>query len=138
MTAGVTSSIPPGGSRGSIAVVFVAWVAVELECPVTPDMELLEPPEALADPVVEAEVALLPLFSPVLEGALVWVADADALSEADCDEDEDPNRRSVSVILPAIDRVQHTTTLAILPPQDQGIYILHRPAPWPSCRQSRE
>jgi hypothetical protein len=113
-------------------------VAVELECPVTPDVELLEPPEALADPVVEAEADWLPLFLPVLEGALVWVADVDALSEADCDEDEDPNRRSVSVILPAVDRVQHTTTLAILPPQDQGIYILHWPAPWPSCRQSRE
>jgi hypothetical protein len=117
-------------------------VAVELECPVTPDAELLEPPEALADPVVEAEADWLPLFLPVLAGALVWVADVDAadvdaLFETDCDEDEDPNRPSVSVILPAIDRVQRTTTLAILPPQDQGIYILHRPAPWPSCRQSR-
>ena len=109
-------------------------MAVELECPVTPDTELLEAPEALPDSVAEAEADVILPFLPVPEDALVWVADGDAVSEAD----EDPNRRSVSVILPAIDRVQHTTTLAILPPQDQGIYILHRPAPWPSCRQSRE
>jgi hypothetical protein len=64
--------MPPGGKRGSIAVVFVAWVVV--------DLEDLEAPEA---PVVAA--APLPLVAAAESdedaSSVVWLLDGEV---ADC------------------------------------------------------
>lgn len=52
---------PPGGKRGSMGVVFVAWVDVELDFPdlTVPEEALL--PETEADPDAEAEAVAVEL-----------------------------------------------------------------------------
>ena len=70
--------MPPGGKRGSIAVVFVAWVVV--------DMDELEPPEV---PVVAAAEDAPPV---------VWLLDVEAfaLGEDDWESDETASQLGAS------------------------------------------
>jgi hypothetical protein len=75
--------MPPGGKRGSIAVVFVAWAVV--------DMDELEPPEA---PVVAAAPPpLVAAASPV-----VWLLDVEAfaLDEDDGESDDTASQLGAS------------------------------------------
>jgi hypothetical protein len=65
--------MPPGGNRGSIAVVLVACVEVELEN--------LEPPVVAA-----ALLSVVEAASPELDAlSVVWLLDVDAL---DCGADD--------------------------------------------------
>jgi hypothetical protein len=65
--------MPPGGNRGSIAVVLVAWVEVELED--------LEPPVVAAALPLVVEAA-----EPELDAlSVVWLLDVDVL---DCGADD--------------------------------------------------
>src|SRR5436305_13280180 len=78
--------MPPGGKRGSIAVVFVAWVVV--------DMDELELPEA---PVVAA--APLPLVAAAEDASpVVWLLDVEAfaLGEDDWESDETASQLGAS------------------------------------------
>jgi len=86
VAAGVIMETPPGGRRGSMAVVLVEFLLLELP--------VMVPPVVLADPELEPDIEtdalplllLLSLLSLLPE---VWVAAADVDCEADCDWDAD-------------------------------------------------
>lgn len=81
MAAGVIIATPPGGSRGSIAVVFVLF---ELPPPVTlPELVALDPLE----PVIEPEFEFDPVCEADAEPEFVFDCElSDCVLVGDCDD----------------------------------------------------
>lgn len=127
--------MPPGGKRGSIAVVFEECAEVDELPNWLPEWEAVVVAAAPLPPVVAAaefmedsnEAGTFASFVPVMVevSTEVLVVDADAVSES-TGEACQLGRSSIGI--------EHTAVVIVLPPQYQTRDVIVRALPWP-CRR---